>query len=235
MKILGNHTNVIQLFEVINSDQHPYLYLVTTYCDIGQIMLVERHEERFYYKQNPELLKFFGINQDIEKLSIKEQYKIKLPVMKQLLFQIINGLKYIHSKSIAHRDLKPDNIVYSSEDKQIKIIDFSISTIVKTKNGLINEPGGSIFFQAPEVFVSTPHDPFIADVWSLGIIMYVFMDGEFPFFAESELELQIKISDKEVIYPEYFDPELITLISSILKKNPLERIKLDDILNYLEK
>jgi len=61
MKLLGSHENVIQLFEVINSDQHPYIYLITTYCDLGQIMLVERDEDRFYYKQNNELLKFFGI------------------------------------------------------------------------------------------------------------------------------------------------------------------------------
>ena len=61
--------------------------------------------------------------------------------------QIINGLKYIHSKNIAHRDLKPENILFSSDEQRVKIIDFSISTIVKTKNNQINEPGGSIFFQ----------------------------------------------------------------------------------------
>ena len=83
----------------------------------------------------------------MEKLSNEEQYSIKLKVMKILLKQIINGLKYIHINKVAHRDLKPENIVFSSDDNQIKIIDFSISTIVKTKNNLINEPGGSIFFQ----------------------------------------------------------------------------------------
>lgn len=78
---------------------------------------------------------------------------MKLPVMKKLVKQIINGLIYIHSKIVAHRDLKPENILFSSEDQSIKIIDFSISTIVKTKNNMINEPGGSIFFQGINIML----------------------------------------------------------------------------------
>ena len=61
MKLLGQHENVIQLFEVVDNPQHPYIYLVTNLCDIGQIMLVEREEEGFHYKQNPSLLEFFGV------------------------------------------------------------------------------------------------------------------------------------------------------------------------------
>jgi hypothetical protein len=61
MKILGVHENLVQLYEVINDQQHPYIYLITTYCDIGQIMLIERDEERFYYKHNPLLLNHYGI------------------------------------------------------------------------------------------------------------------------------------------------------------------------------
>ena len=61
MKIIGEHENIVQLFEVINNDIHPYIYLVTTYCDIGQLMIIEREEERFYYRQNPKLLEQFGI------------------------------------------------------------------------------------------------------------------------------------------------------------------------------
>lgn len=81
MKLLGPHENVIQLFEEINNDEHPYIYLVTTYCDIGQIMNVEQDEDRFYYKQNPRLLQFFGIkyasNYSVKSKNYQRQNNIK--------------------------------------------------------------------------------------------------------------------------------------------------------------
>jgi len=95
--------------------------------------------------------------ENIETLTNKEQYDIKLPILKKLMKQIINGLKYVHSKSIVHRDLKPENILFSSEDNCVKIIDFSISTIVQTKNKMINEPGGSIFFQGNIHLITKQH------------------------------------------------------------------------------
>ena len=61
MKILGVHENIVQLYEIIDGKQHPYIYLVTTYCDLGQIMLVKTEEDRFYYKQNPLLLTYLGV------------------------------------------------------------------------------------------------------------------------------------------------------------------------------
>ena len=84
------------------------------------------------------------------------------------------------------------------------------------------------------MFISSPHNPFLADIWSLGIIIYIFMSNDFPFFADSELELQIKISDKDVIYPSYFDSKLCDLLKSILKKDPAERISLEDLLILIE-
>ena len=63
--------------------------------------------------------------------------------------------------------------------------------------------------------------------------MYIFLCEDFPFFADSELELQIKISDQNVNYPEYFDESIKELIDSILRKNPEERISLEEILKIL--
>jgi len=63
--------------------------------------------------------------------------------------------------------------------------------------------------------------------------MYIFLSDDFPYYAESELELQIKITEKNVDFPEYFDENTKRLIEGILKKNPEERSSLEEILKIL--
>ena len=77
---------------------------------------------------------------------------MKHAIAKKIFKQVYLGVKYIHSYNIAHRDIKIENILFDSNDGKIKIIDFSISTIVKSENKLINEPGGSMHYQSPEFF-----------------------------------------------------------------------------------
>lgn len=172
------------------------------------------------------------------------KYHIKKILAKYLFYQIGKGLLFLHNSLVSHRDLKPDNIVFCSKDCNIKIIDFSISVFFNESNDiknlneykskcLTNEPGGSIHFQAPEQFETGKHNPFIADIWSLGISLYIFICEKFPYDSDSELELQIMICEGLPKFSEYVDDKLKNLILRMIEKDISKRIGLEEFLYEL--
>lgn len=85
----------------------------------------------------------------------------------------------MHSLGIAHRDLKPNNILLT-KDKVVKIADFGLSNMYKIGNKL-QSPVGSPCYAAPELIQGKSYNPLDIDLWSFGIIMYVLLTGELPF------------------------------------------------------
>lgn len=180
------------------------------------------------------------------------KFSVKIIFLKILFKEISLGLKYLHSLGICHRDIKPENIVYSSKDECCKIIDFSISTFKENENNYnTKEPGGSIYFQAPEQYEIGSHNPFISDIWSLGVTIYIFLFEVYPFDSKgendnsfSELELQMKICNENIEY--FFDEEIENydhhynekikdLIDSLLIKDFRKRLTIDELIFKLEK
>lgn len=247
-----NNEYVINLYELIydNEGENKFncLFLVNDYCDIGALM--NRDNINFNHYHNPKLINFFYPEKkfDYENLEAENEenklikknslsLEIKHHIASILFKQILLGLKYIHSFNIVHRDIKMENILFNSQDKKIKFIDFSISSIVTSEKKLINEPGGSMHYQSPEFFDTDNggyYDPFIADVWAVGICLYIFIFEEFPFDSDSELELGIKICEKPLKFP--YDPankDFEQLLNDLLEKK-LEKRKtnIDELLNY---
>ena len=215
--ILGSQCKyVIQLYELLFDidHKHPYIYLVNDYCDIGPIM--NRDQIEFNHFHNPKLIKHFLKEQKenvdlqfdstdsnlIAKHSLDMAFKHS--IAKAIFKQILLGLKHIHNNRISHRDIKIENILFTSEHNGvIKIIDFSISTIIPNDVKEINEPGGSMHYQAPEMFDYDKkgyYDPFKIDYWAVGVCLYIFIFEQFPFDDESELALQMKISNNKYFH-----------------------------------
>jgi len=85
------------------------------------------------------------------------------------------GLDYLHSKSIVHGDLKPDNMLLAS-DGRVKISDFGSARMVDHGHTTVRTMGTPAFL-APEMCEGAPYHGEVADIWALGICLYMFIYG----------------------------------------------------------
>jgi serine/threonine protein kinase len=110
---------------------------------------------------------------------ITEKGKLSENEARSHFLDLITALDYIHSKNIVHRDLKPDNVLLGKDDR-LKISDFGLSTEVSS-NGRCKTRCGTRYFCAPEIIGGFAYFGKQADMWSLGVILYVMLTGTVPF------------------------------------------------------
>ncbi|RDH84597.1 MAG: hypothetical protein DIZ80_03775 [endosymbiont of Galathealinum brachiosum] len=142
-------------------------------------------------------------------LPVREVYRI--------LQVVADALGYAHSQNIVHRDIKPGNIMYNPEDRQIKITDFGIARItdsVKTRTGSFM---GSPSYMAPEQMTGSRVDG-QADLYSLGVSMYQLLTGNLPFDADSLGNLAYKITNEKHKSIREIRPELPASATRITNK-----------------
>ncbi len=166
----------------------------------------------------------------------KREYVLPEERAKTIIYQIMKGVRYLHSFGIVHRDLKLENIMMSDQtDKaQPKIVDFGLSKIIGP-NETANEPFGTLGYVAPEVLKKQPYT-YSCDVWSLGCILYALLSGSLPFDHNDQKELmRMTMEDQLKFELNAWDKITSTcknLIIELLKKSALQRISLDEALQH---
>jgi len=124
----------------------------------------------------------------IELMEEREFEPLEESIGKDIFGQLISAVSYCHSKGVAHRDIKLDNILVSHSGK-VKLIDFGLCEL-ETSNKLCRDPVGSLEYCAPEVLQGKPYSALKADVWSCGVVLFALLFGEFPFSQEDQGEQQ---------------------------------------------
>ncbi|XP_056021624.1 serine/threonine-protein kinase D1-like isoform X4 [Ostrea edulis] len=156
-------------------------------------------------------------------------------VTKFLISQILMALKHLHSKHIVHCDLKPENVLLSSETAfpQVKLCDFGFARIIGEKS-FRRSVVGTPAYLAPEVLKSKGYNRSL-DMWSVGVVIYVSLSGTFPFNEDEEISDQIQ--NASFMYPatpwKEISQEAIDLISNLLQVKMRKRFTVDKSLSHL--
>ncbi len=152
-----------------------------------------------------------------------------------IIGQLLDGVKHLHKLRVAHRDLKPDNMMWDVQERCLRIIDLGLSQIVPVpkdaKPTLVATFPGTYAYAPPEVVLGIAHDPFSHDIWSIGCSFYVMMCRKFPFgrSAIPRAELVHNISVTEPTYFETMSSKAIEFIRGCLRKPPCHRSTLQTL------
>jgi calcium-dependent protein kinase len=175
-----DHQNIIEIHDVLEDDKH--FHVVTELCTGGELY------DRVATTSTKSKAKHHSEREAV-----------------CILQQIVKVIAHCHEKQIVHRDLKLENILLKTkhkDDLDIKIIDFGLSTKHDAEN---DEPltarVGTIYYVAPEVLKRCYTKT--CDIWSIGVITYGLLSGDFPFSGTSDIEtLKMIVSDlRQVEFP----------------------------------
>lgn len=132
---------------------------------------------------------------------------------------VINGLKYLHSQGIIHRDIKPGNMMVTNDGNHIQIIDFGISEVLETGDSVVmSKTGFTRDYCSPEALNGSWVEE--SDYYSLGISLYEIFKGDTPFgkniSAEEHAAMQ---SVSNIPFTDDFPKALVNLIKGLTYKD----------------
>lgn len=203
-----DHRYVLPIVEVIEDDRSNSLILLMPFADHGT------------------LTTFLSENEVAEE------------VLSVCFLEIGEALRFIHSKNVVHRDIKPDNILVFS-DTVFCLSDFSVSTQLESEDQTLVDTKGSPAFLSPEECGRDPFEPKPADVWAFGVTIFNSVFGTLPFnldqgqgktVANTVYAVSQLLEKEELVIPESASEDLAELLKSILQKDPKKRPTFDEIL-----
>ncbi|XP_061397586.1 serine/threonine-protein kinase polo-like [Musca vetustissima] len=146
------------------------------------------------------------------------------------IYQIIQGVKYLHDNRIIHRDLKLNNI-FLNDMLQVKIGDFGLATRIEYEGERKSTLCGTPDFLAPEILTKKGYS-YEVDIWAIGCVMYTLLVGQPPFETKTLKDTYSKIKKCDYRVPSYLRKSAADMVISMLQSNPENRPKIGDLLHF---
>ncbi|MBP0018015.1 MAG: AAA family ATPase [Cyanobacteria bacterium SBLK] len=227
------------------SDRTPVI-LKFLNCDYPSSEQIRRYKQEYYLTcqlNAPGIIKAYSLEEwqrsyaivleDFGGISLKkwqkQRDKLSLKEFLQLAIAITESLGQVHAQNIIHKDINPANIVFNPETKELKIIDFGISTQLNRENPTLKNPNvleGTLAYISPEQTGRMNRGlDYRTDFYSLGITFYELLTGMFPFLTEDMLELiHCHIAKPSPPIPDSQVPTPLTnIVMKLIAKNAEDR------------
>ncbi|TRY73629.1 hypothetical protein TCAL_13050 [Tigriopus californicus] len=208
IRLLGrlSHANVMSLIEVLYNEEKGKIYLVLEYC--------------------------CGVLKDM--LDAADRHRFPMWQAHFYFGQLLEGLSYLYSKRVIHKDIKPGNLLLNTAHV-LKICDFGVAEELDlfAPDDTITTSQGTPTFQPPEI--ANGADAFAGfkiDIWSSGVTLYNFVTGSYPFEGETIFRLFENIATCEFEVPSHVGPVLEDLIRGMLAKAPEHRLTLVQVQSH---
>jgi polo-like kinase 4 len=155
---------------------------------------------------------------------LKSSGKLEESEAKKICGHVVEGISYLHSRNILHRDLKLGNILLT-EDKTAKIADFGLATQLRDLSEERNTLCGTPNYISPEIVSRRPYG-LSSDLWSLGCILFACLTGHPPFDSPSIQDTLLKLKDMKLFLPQDLSSEAADLIQDLLNWDPQKRLNI---------
>jgi serine/threonine protein kinase len=148
--------------------------------------------------------------------------------IQRFFFQLVRALYFLHESGIAHRDVKPENVLLDA-NYQVKLADFGFSRQADA-NLLMETPCGSPFYAAPEILLGESYDGTKSDIWSAGVVLFGLATGALPWTAQNQAMLTYQISNAAFTIPDNVDQRIQECILGCMQLDPVARLNAWDLL-----
>ncbi|XP_051953419.1 mitogen-activated protein kinase 6-like isoform X1 [Xyrauchen texanus] len=201
-----DHDNIVKVFETLGPSGRRLMEDVNSLTEVNSVYIVQEYMETDLCK-------------------VLEQGLLSEDHARLFMYQLLRGLKYIHSANVLHRDLKPANLFVNTEDLVLKIGDFGLARIMDphySHKGHLSEGLVTKWYRSPRLLLSPNNYTKAIDMWAAGCIFAEMLSGKTLFAGAHELEQMQLILESIPVVHEEDRQELQSVIPVFIKNDMSE-------------